>query len=162
MSMLDLSGWAALAEIVATVAVVVSLLLVAYSIKRNTAEVETANSNFLYQLDTEIGADISRDATLATIIFKVKQKESLMGAEKIQYVALHERYLSVLEVAWTQHRSGSLSDIDWRDWDKYLSGILTGGLPEEWWLEIRSEYKHEFAEHVDNKYTASQVSDRAE
>ena len=30
--MLDLSGWAALAEIVATVAVVISLLLVAYSI----------------------------------------------------------------------------------------------------------------------------------
>ena len=47
MSMLDLSSWAALAEIVATVAVVLSLLLVAYSIKRNTDEMETANSNFL-------------------------------------------------------------------------------------------------------------------
>jgi hypothetical protein len=57
-----------------------------------------------------------------------------------------------LEVAWTQHRSGSLSDIDWRDWDKYLSDMLTGGLPEEWWLEIRSTYKPEFAEYVDSKF----------
>ena len=54
MSMLDLSGWAALAEIVASVAVIVSLLLVAYSIKRNTDEMEVSNSNFLYQLDAEI------------------------------------------------------------------------------------------------------------
>ncbi len=50
MNMLDLSSWAALAEIVATVAVVLSLLLVAYSIKRNTDEMETANSNFFISL----------------------------------------------------------------------------------------------------------------
>jgi hypothetical protein len=150
--MLNLSDWAALAEIIASVAVVISLLLVAYSIRRNTAEIELSNSNFLYQLDTEIGADMSRDATLATIVHKSKQNESLTGAEKVQFVALQERYLSILEVAWTQHRSGSLSDIDWRDWDGYLSHMLTGGLPEEWWLEIRSEYKDEFAEHVDSKY----------
>lgn len=150
--MLNLSDWAALAEIIASIAVVISLLLVAYSIRRNTAEVELSNSNFLYELDTAIGADVSRDATLATIIHKVNQKESLTGAEKIQYMALQERYLSVLEVAWTQHRSGSLSDIDWRDWDKYLSDMLTGGLPEEWWFEIRSTYKPEFAEYVDSKF----------
>jgi hypothetical protein len=148
----NLSDWAALAEIIASVAVVISLLLVAYSIRRNTAEVELSNSNFLYELDTAIGADVSRDATLATIIHKVNQKESLTGAEEIQYMALQERYLSVLEVAWTQHRSGSLSDIDWRDWDKYLSDMLTGGLPEEWWFEIRSMYKPEFAEYVDSKF----------
>jgi hypothetical protein len=150
--MFNLSDWAALAEIIASAAVVISLLLVAYSIRRNTAEIELSNSNFLYQLDTQIGADVSLNATLATIIHKVKQKESLTGAEKIQYVALQERYLSVLEVAWTQHGSGSLSDIDWRDWDKYLSDMFTGGLPDEWWLEIRSGYKPEFAEHVDSKY----------
>ncbi len=44
MSMFDLAGWAALAEIVATVAVVLSLLLVAYSIKRNTGR--NGNSQF--------------------------------------------------------------------------------------------------------------------
>ena len=150
--MLDLSNWAALAEIIASAAVVISLLLVAYSIRRNTAEIELSNSNFLYQLETEIGADVSRDATLATIIHNFNQEETLTGAEKIQYVSLQERYRGVLEIAWTQQRNGTLSNIDWRDWDKYLSDMFTGGLPEEWWLEIRSAYKPEFAEHVDSKY----------
>jgi len=152
MSMLDLSGWAALAEIVASVAVIISLLLVAYSIKRNTGEMEVSNSNFLYQLDAQIGGDISRDVRLATILLKMERKEDLTGVEKIQYVALQERYLGLLEIAWTQHKSGSLALIDWRDWDKYLSNYVTDGLPKEWWVEMRSIYKSEFAEHVDSKY----------
>ncbi len=152
MSMLDLSGWAALAEIVATAAVVLSLLLVAYSIKRNTDEMETSNSNFLYQLDAEIGGDISRDVRLATMLLKMEQKEDLTDVEKIQYVAFQERYLGLLEIAWTQYKSGSLAFIDWHDWDKYLSDFVTDGLPKKWWLECRSRYKPEFADHVDSKY----------
>ncbi len=152
MRILDLSGWAALAEIVATVAVVLSLLLVAYSIKRNTDEMETTNSNLLYQLDAQIMGDLSRDVRLATMHLKMEQEETLTDVEKIQYVALQERYLGLLEIAWTQYKSGSLALIDWRDWDKYLSDYVTDGLPEEWWIECRSRYKPEFADHVDSKY----------
>jgi len=152
MDTLDLSGWAALAEIVASVAVIISLLLVAYSIKRNTDEMELSNSNLLYQLDAQIGGDISRDVGLATLLHKMKQKEDLTGVEKIQYIALQERYLGLLEIAWTQYKSGSLAPIDWRDWDTYLSDFVTDGLPNEWWLEMRSLCKPEFAEHVDHKY----------
>ena len=150
--MFDLSGWAALAEIVASVAVVLSLLLVAYSIKRNTDEMETTNSNLLYQLDAQIAGDLSRDVRLATIFLKMQQKEALTDVEKFQYVALQERYLGVLEIAWTQYKSGSLAPIDWRDWDKYLSDFVTNGLPKEWWIECRPRYKPEFADHVDSKY----------
>ena len=82
----------------------------------------------------------------------MKQKEDLTGVEKIQYVALQERYLGLLEIAWTQYKSGSLALVDWRDWDKYLSDCVTAGLPKEWWIEMRSLYKREFAEHVDSKY----------
>ena len=150
--MLDLSGWAALAEIVASVAVIVSLLLVAYSIKRNTDEMEVSNSNFLYQLDAEITGDVSRNVGLATILHKMEGEENLTGVEKIQSVAFQERYLGLLEVAWTQYKSGSLALNDWRDWDKYLSTFVTDGLPKELWAERRSFYKTEFAEFVDSKY----------
>ena len=148
----DLSRWAAISEIVATVAVVVSLLLVAYSIKRNTDEMETANSNFLYQLDEQITGDISRDAGLASIFVKAEQKEPLSDIEKFQYIYVWHRYLSVWEIAWTQYKSGSLSFIDWRDWDRYLSESFTEAMPEKWWIEIKSQYKPEFVEHVDAKF----------
>ncbi|MBT5219162.1 MAG: hypothetical protein HOI35_12630 [Woeseia sp.] len=43
---------------------------------------ETTNSNFLYQLDAQITADLSRDIGLATMVFKMKQKEALTDIEK--------------------------------------------------------------------------------
>lgn len=82
MSMLELSEWAAISEIVATVSIVVSLLLVAYSIKRNTDEMESSNANFLYELDEKISGDLSRDPGLASILVKVARKEALSDIEK--------------------------------------------------------------------------------
>ena len=114
---------------------------------------ETSNSNLLYQLDQQISADLSRDVGLATIFVKMEQQEALSDIEKFQYVNLQERYLTEWEIAWTQYKSGSLAFVDWRDWDQYLSYSVTGALPNEWWIDIRSNYKPEFAEHVDDKYT---------
>lgn len=148
----DLSRWAAIFEIVASMAVVASLLLVAYNIKQNTDEMHTANSNFLYQLEEQVTGDISTDEKLVSIFVKVQQGEALADAEKFQYVYLWHRYLIIWEIAWTQHKSGSLSSLDWRDWDRYLSDSFTNAMPEEWWGEIRSSYKPEFAEHVDAKF----------
>ncbi len=152
MRKLDLSGWAAISEIVATAAIVFSLLLVAYSIKRNTDEMETSNTNFLYQLDEQIAGDLSRDPGLASIFVKVAQKEALSDTEKFQYVHLHHRFLGVWEIAWTQYKSGSLALVEWLDWDQYLSETTKNDLSEEWWIEIRSLYKDDFAEHVDTIY----------
>ena len=150
-----LTKWAAMAEMVAAAAVVISLLLVAYSIKRNTDEMETSNSNFLYQLDEHVTGDLSREPHLAPIFIKVTKGQALSDTEKFQYMNIQERYLTVWEIAWTQYNSGSLSKADWRDWDTYLSDNLTGALPEEWWLEIRPGYKPEFAEHVNNQYAGN-------
>jgi len=50
MKKLDLTDWAAAAEIVGTVAVVVSLLFVGMNIKQNTAAVQAMNDNVLYEM----------------------------------------------------------------------------------------------------------------
>ena len=147
-----LRTWAAISEMVAAAAVVISLLLVAYSIKRNTDELEVSNSNLLYQLEESITGDLSRDPTLAAIMLKVAQSEALSDVERFQYMHIQHRYLLEWEIAWTQYKSGSLSFEDWRDWNNYLSDTLTNSLPLEWWKEIRTEYKPEFAELVDAAY----------
>ena len=152
MELRRLTKWAAISEMIAAAAVVISLLLVAYNIKRNTDEMETSNSNFLYQLDELVTGDLSRDPRLAAIFVKVAQDETLSDVEMFQYKYVHHRYLGVWEIAWTQYKSGSLSFVDWRDWNQYLSDTLTNSLPVEWWKEIRSGYKPEFAVHVDAAY----------
>ena len=150
-----LTKWAAVAEMVAAAAVVISLLLVAYSIKRNTEEMETSNSNFLYQLDEQVTADLSREPQMAALFIKVEKGQELSDTEKFQYLNLQQRFMTIWEIAWTQRNSGSLSEVDWQDWDTYLADYITGSLPEEWWVEIRLNYKPEFAEHVDAQYAGN-------
>ena len=150
-----LTKWAAIAEMVAAAAVVISLLLVAYSIKRNTEEMETSNSNFLYQLDEQVTADLSREPQMAALFIKVEKGQELSDTEKFQYLNLQQRFMTIWEIAWTQRNSGSLSEVDWQDWDTYLADYITGSLPEEWWVEIRLNYKPKFAEHVDAQYAGN-------
>lgn len=47
MARLKLTEWAASAEIIGTVAIVVSMLFVGYSINRNTKEMQAVNENYL-------------------------------------------------------------------------------------------------------------------
>ena len=58
MKKLDLQGWAAVAEIVGTVGIVISLLFVAHSVNRNTVELQSANENAHLQLNDAIIAGL--------------------------------------------------------------------------------------------------------
>jgi hypothetical protein len=126
-----LTKWAAIAEMVAAAVVVISPLLVAYSIKRNTDEMETSNSNFLYQLDEQVTGDLSREPQLASLFIKVEKGQALSDTGKFQYINLQRRYMTIWEIAWIQRNSGSLSEVDWQDWDLYLADYITGSPPEK-------------------------------
>ncbi|NIM69942.1 MAG: hypothetical protein GTN86_04640 [Xanthomonadales bacterium] len=152
MKKLDLPGWASVAEIVASIAVVVSLLFVAYSVKRNTEEMAIANTNFMYELDARITADLSSDPALAAITVKVEQGQALSEIEKLQYLHLQHRYLTVWEIAWTHYHRGSLDEDEWLAWNQYYGATARAGLPREWWREIRAFYKPAFAAHVEAAY----------
>ena len=55
----DIKTMAALAEIVASIAVAVSLILVVVSLNQNTAALQSINDNFLYQLQDSRLSDVS-------------------------------------------------------------------------------------------------------
>ena len=53
-----LKEWAAVAEIIAAVAVIISLVFVVQSINQNTAAVQSTNDNFIYDLQYARTRDI--------------------------------------------------------------------------------------------------------
>ncbi len=55
MRRLGLSDWASIAEITGTIAVVISLLIVAYSLERNTTALSGQIVNEMYDANREIG-----------------------------------------------------------------------------------------------------------
>ena len=84
MKRLTLPEWAAIADIVGTVAVVVSLLFLAHTIEQNTAVTQSANDNFLYELDDRQQADVDLTEDLATILLKHYNGEELSGIDEFR------------------------------------------------------------------------------
>ena len=70
MKKFTLTEWAAAGEIVGTVAVVISLLFVAYSINRNTDATQASSENILFERHTELANQFMLDPTLAEIMVK--------------------------------------------------------------------------------------------
>jgi hypothetical protein len=93
MRKLDLSEWAHVAEVAGTIGVVVSLLLVVYSLERNTVSVSGSGVNEIYDGMREIQIAVLTDRELSEIIVQGREDpESLTTAEAMAYetwVAIH-------------------------------------------------------------------------
>jgi hypothetical protein len=68
----NLAEWAAISDILETVAVVASLIFVAYSVNRNTLVMQSASDTFVYQIQDERVRDIANSSELASIELKVR------------------------------------------------------------------------------------------
>ena len=152
MRRLTLPEWAAVADIVGTVAVVVSLLFLAYTIEQNTAVTQSANDNFLYELDDRQQADVALTEDLATIFLKHYNGEQLSGIDEFRLRRQVIRQLSAWELEFARHKEGLLSDEKWKNWNGYYSINMRNDYPEEWWADLRKYYGAEFAENVDAVY----------
>ena len=152
MRKLNLAEWAAVAEIMGTIAIVISLLFVVYSVNQNTAVMQASNDNFLYEIQFARTRDIVSSPGLAAIYAKVRRNEELTGEEheRIYWDSLQN--LSSWEFAFNRHRDGLFSIKQWNGWNNYFEITFVGQFTEESWAEVRKWYAEDFANYVDDAY----------
>ncbi len=74
MKKLNLGEWAAIGEIVGTIAVVVSLLFVVLSLSQNTAAIHGSTENIIFEMHAELANQFMLDPTLAEILVKMRSE----------------------------------------------------------------------------------------
>ena len=152
MKKLNVKRWAAVAEIFESVAVIVSLIFVAYSVNRNTLVMQAANDTFVYQIQDERVRDIANSSELASIELKVRNNEEVSEVDKHRMISQHLRELNMWELAYVQYNQGMYSPDQWIAWNTYYGIDLTAKLPKKWWEEVRPWYGEDFRVHVDGAY----------
>ena len=152
MRKLELNQWAAISEIVASVGVIVSILFLAYSINENTVVIQSANDNFLYELEMARGREISSNPSLAMAYSKFARGEVLSNVEETQlfYDNLHQ--LSAWEIAFVRHRDGVYSEERWKAWNQSFQATLLDRFPKQSWEEVSQWYQDDFRSHVNAAY----------
>lgn len=109
-----LSAAATVAEIVGTIAVVVSLLLVSQEMRRSTAARQAATYQEMVRASNEFLLALASDSALADIVTRYEADPATLNDGETR------RYLSYIRVFWrnmdnafVQHERGVLADVEW-------------------------------------------------
>jgi len=149
---LSLSDWGSVAEIVATVAVVISLIFVVISLERNTAVMQASNDNFIYELQYGRVRDIVSSPGMASIYVKHRNGEDLSAEEKERFYWDKMQELSTWELAFNRHRDGLFSTKLWEGWNEYFIVSFKPQFSADAWAKVRDFYAEDFQSHVDAVY----------
>ena len=156
MRKLSLTEWAAIAEIVGTAAVVVSLLFVAYSINHNSAVIQSSNEDFLYELQHARLREIISSRELASAYAKQDGGEELTDVEQEMFFWDGVIELSTWEIAFIRQRDGQFSPKQWEAWDHYFIVGFVTRFPAKSWARVRDFFSVDFRYHVDAIYARTQ------
>lgn len=141
MRKLGLSDWASLAEITGTIAVVVSLLFVAYSIERNTTALSGQYVNEIYDANREISQILLANSELASIIERgVSDFASFSESETLQYEQYLSLHLDIWERAITRENEGLINERSVAGWHKYYGEFFRRRMTRELWEEMRWQW----------------------
>jgi hypothetical protein len=111
---LTLTEWAAAGEIVGTVAVVISLLFVAFSINRNSDAMYASSENLIFERHTELASQFMLDATLAELL--VRRRNGDADLSKVEAVRWEKYQLNLLDIwamAYSRHERDLLAEDQW-------------------------------------------------
>ena len=139
-----------IAEIVAAIAVLISLWYLAIQLKRNT-ELERA------ELEVQLGltwADLHdnmiQNANLARAYDLAAENWKEMSDEDVRaYLWFVAKSFHILEGMYRQHRRGLLTGEVWAPYERYIFGVLQIEAVLGWWQSDGSLTSREFQTHVE-------------
>lgn len=118
-----LADWAAVAEIVAALAVMASLLYVGREIQQNTAATQGATYQQVVRASNEYLLAIAGDSALAAItIHAASDSTTLNATDRVRYFHLRRVFWRNMENAFVQHERGVLGDAEWDTYHRILCG----------------------------------------
>ena len=144
-------------QIIAAIAVILSLVPLVISIRQNTKAQLTASVEGLTAAITAINVPAMQSPELGDALSRVR--EDWWGATREQRIMAHYflfSYFKLMEQAWYQHRSGVLAASQWQGWAVSTSNYFhSPGVKDVWWPLRKSAYSKEFQNYLETS-TATQ------
>ncbi len=149
MKKLTLGEWASLAEVVASVAVVASLLFVGQSIERNSSEVRAAHLNDIYDASREIDLAVAADPEWSRIVEQGRNGASLSPVEQFRYDAYLVSTIDVWDQMMERRLDGLIAQAAIEAWDRYYVRWLQRHVTETDWARIGWNWEGELTETIE-------------
>jgi hypothetical protein len=153
MKKLSLAEWASIGELMATLAVFVSLVFVVLSINQNTSAIQGSTENILFERSAEAHQLVLSDATLAAILAKKEEDPAaeLDGADAMRFLKWQLLHLDIWAMAYNRHERELLGTDEWEAWDQYFVQLFSAKaerVSRDQWSSLAFGFDADFWEHV--------------
>ena len=135
---LKLSEWASIAEIAGTLAVVVSLFFVVYSLERNTAALSAQTADDTYDSIRDVELAVLSDPQLMKITLQGRGDfAGLSDFEKEWYMQWVVTNLDIWERMYSRENDGILQSDTIIGWHGYFQEWTTRHVSKDMWQQIK-------------------------
>ena len=139
---INLSTWSAIAEIISSVAILVTLIYLAIQTRQNTAAIRASTRQTMISTDIEA---LKAGMDYSSALIQMRSGKEISDEEKNQIVSWLIMLVRTREYQWFQYKNGLL---DKQTWEAYLTGLsvnLCFPRSRWWWDHIANDYfDHEF------------------
>lgn len=154
---MTLEQYAYIAEIIAAIAVIGSIIYVGIQINQNTrATEENAAQAFVNAHNDYVGL-INSSSELPDVLYRgAKGLSELEGSDAIRFMAFHDQAFIALQAAYLQWRAKTLDERLWHSYRQSFVDLLIQPGQQEWWQLRRHRYVDEFQAYVDKTVETSE------
>ena len=145
----SLQDWASIAEIIGAVAIVMSLIYVAYEVGENTRALQATSRQALGDQDLAFFQTLVDSYILERAMDKKRRCEDLTDLEISQLQERQHLNFRIFENAYSQYRIGALEDREWERYQRVVSiNMCTNEMAKGMWPRYENGFDPEFREVV--------------
>jgi hypothetical protein len=148
---MTLDDLANLGQVIGALAVVISLIYVAYQIRQNTNAVRSATAQAVHEHFSNRYNLVAADAELARIAANgLRDYASLSEQERVRFVATFMSFVSYSQNAFLKWREGLLKPALWLGWEQVMMNLFGAPGGKAFWKERGYLFGEEFRRYIEN------------
>jgi len=140
-----------LAQIIAAIAMVTSLIFVGFQLRQNTEQIRIASVQTYYEISTgHLAHTINHPALMEIFLKGFSDLDKLTNLERHRLNALYSQITKGYQVLQYQHSKKVLNTELWESAQNHLADILVSDAYQEFWKTRKHHYNIKFQEYVDD------------
>ncbi len=149
--MKKLQQWSLIAEIVAAIAVVISIAYLTIEVQRNTSAIQSQTSQGLLAMANQANMELAANADMADIFVRGNDAlNSLSPGERLRYRRMINSEIGIWEHAFYSHANGTMDDRLWKGYDVSYRATFCIDSARQIWAEIQNFFGDDFRAHVNS------------
>ena len=147
-----LDDWARIAEIVGAIAIVISLLYVAFELRENNRILQVNSRQVLSNQDLMFFESAIDPSVIAIAIDKAERGEALSDLEWSQLERRQSMNFRIFEHAFYLYRSGALELSEWERYQRIIrNNICSNPSAQRLWSRSGTSWDPDFRQEVENE-----------